>query len=79
MDSGTIGRKDPVETSPTMFLLLSDNVHVSIERVVVSDFIKFEMLASACCLAAISCKDPEEVLQTKHCIESGTSNLQHIL
>ena len=32
MDSGTIGRKDPVETSPTMLVLLSDNVRVSIEK-----------------------------------------------
>ena len=74
--SGTIGRRDSVETSPTMLVLLSDNVRVSIERVVVSEFIKFEILVSACCLTTISCKNTGEVLQTKHCIESGTNNLQ---
>ena len=49
MNSGTIGQKDPVETSPTMLVLLSDKVRVLIGRVVASEFIKFEMLGSACC------------------------------
>ena len=57
MDPGTIGRKDPVETSPTMLVLLSHNVRVSIERVVVSQFIKLKMLSLAYCLTALWCKD----------------------